>query len=193
VIAGAYGMVYFCTLLDPSRSDGDDDEDDDDDELRDVSSVDVLSGVRRVQREDDESGSSAATSATVSSSSSSATTTTTTSTTVVINVQQNALRRSNKRRTCARVCIVVMCVRAATRLQAVEVAVKLMNVPHSVHDRCVLHDIFTEILILEHFRGDRDACRLYDYGLDHEHYWICMRRYCGSLKQVCVAIADWCV
>jgi serine/threonine protein kinase len=63
------------------------------------------------------------------------------------------------------------------------VAVKLMDVPHSVHDRCVLHDIFTEILILEHFRADPDSCRLFDFGLDHEHYWITMKRYCGSLKE----------
>jgi hypothetical protein len=69
------------------------------------------------------------------------------------------------------------------KLRATPVAVKLMNVPTSVHDRCVLHDIFTEILILEQFRHDADACRLYDYGVDHQHYWITMRRYCGSLKE----------
>jgi serine/threonine protein kinase len=72
---------------------------------------------------------------------------------------------------------------AARKARVTSVAVKLMNVPQSVHDRCVLHDIFTEILILEHFRADPDACRLFDYGLDHEHYWITMKRYCGSLKE----------
>ena len=45
------------------------------------------------------------------------------------------------------------------QVHTTSVAVKLMNVPKSVHDRCVLHDCFTEILILEHFRGDADACR----------------------------------
>ena len=51
------------------------------------------------------------------------------------------------------------------------------------HRRRSLHDIFTEILILEHFRGDPDACRLFDFGLDHENFWLTMKRYTGSLKE----------
>jgi hypothetical protein len=47
-----------------------------------------------------------------------------------------------------------------------EVAVKLMPVPKSIHDRCVLHDIFTEILILDKWKADERICKLIDYGVD---------------------------
>lgn len=63
-----------------------------------------------------------------------------------------------------------------------DVAVKLMAVPRSIHDRCVLHDIFTEILVLDKWKADERICKMIDYGVDNEHYWIVMKRYKTSLR-----------
>jgi hypothetical protein len=38
--------------------------------------------------------------------------------------------------------------------EGVDVAVKLMNLPKGISDRCVLHDIFTEITILDAHKTD---------------------------------------
>lgn len=63
-----------------------------------------------------------------------------------------------------------------------EVAVKRMTVPKSMHDRCVLHDIFTEIMVMDKFKNDPKIVHLYDYGVDEENFWIIMRLYKDSLK-----------
>lgn len=47
----------------------------------------------------------------------------------------------------------------------------------------MLHDIFTEILILDKFKQDPRCCHLYDYGVDGESYWIIMKAYKCSLKE----------
>lgn len=85
--------------------------------------------------------------------------------------------------------------------EEIPIAVKLMPVPKSIHDRyfyftlllgilklirftrCVLHDIFTEILILDKFKQDMRCCHQYDYGVDGESYWIIMKSYKCSLKE----------
>ncbi|KAH3742472.1 protein kinase [Pelomyxa schiedti] len=61
-------------------------------------------------------------------------------------------------------------------------AIKLMHTERSVHDRCVLHDIFMEVLTLYRFKFDPRICHLYDYGVDGENYWLVMRAYKTSLK-----------
>jgi hypothetical protein len=63
------------------------------------------------------------------------------------------------------------------------VAIKKMPVPRSIYDRCVLHDIFTEIACLEEFRLERCITDLYDYGVDENDYYIIMKRYPSSLKE----------
>lgn len=63
------------------------------------------------------------------------------------------------------------------------VAIKKMPVPRSIYDRCVLHDIFTEIACLEEFRLERCITDLYDYGVDENDYYIIMKRYPTSLKE----------
>eukprot|EP01125_Pyxidicula_operculata_P002656 TRINITY_DN124_c7_g1_i1.p1 TRINITY_DN124_c7_g1~~TRINITY_DN124_c7_g1_i1.p1 ORF type:complete len:2853 (+),score=800.21 TRINITY_DN124_c7_g1_i1:78-8636(+) len=68
------------------------------------------------------------------------------------------------------------------KLLGENVAVKQMDVPPSIHDRCVPHDIFTEITILDKWRADERICQLIDYGVDEHHFWIVMRRYATSLK-----------
>ena len=64
-----------------------------------------------------------------------------------------------------------------------KVAIKKMAVPKSIYDRCVLHDIFTEIASLEEFRLEKCVTDLYDYGLDENDYYIVMKRYTLSLKE----------
>ena len=63
-----------------------------------------------------------------------------------------------------------------------EVAVKQMNFPKSIYERCVLHDIFTEITCLEKFRLEGRVTRIYNFGIVDNTYVIIMRRYRCSLK-----------
>lgn len=64
-----------------------------------------------------------------------------------------------------------------------KVAVKLLKVPTSIDGPCLLYNIFNEILIMEKFKGDSRICRLYDYGLDKDYYYIVMKEYKCSLKK----------
>jgi serine/threonine protein kinase len=63
------------------------------------------------------------------------------------------------------------------------VAIKQMKFPTSIYDRCVLHDIFTEITCLEAFRLEPCVTDLYDYGVDDNNYFIVMKKYQCSLKE----------
>ena len=63
------------------------------------------------------------------------------------------------------------------------VAIKQMSIPKSIYERCVLHDIFTEITCLENFRLDPCVTDLYDYGVTKTDYIIVMRKYPESLKE----------
>jgi hypothetical protein len=58
-----------------------------------------------------------------------------------------------------------------------------MNLPTNIDERCVLHDIFTEITCLEEFRLEKCVTDLFDYGVDHEHYYIVMKKYTCSLGE----------
>jgi len=62
------------------------------------------------------------------------------------------------------------------------VAIKQMSIPKSIYERCVLHDIFTEITCLEEFRLENSVTQLYDYGVTKTDYIIIMKRYPSSLK-----------
>ena len=64
----------------------------------------------------------------------------------------------------------------------IPVAIKLMEISKSIHDRCVLHDIFDEILVLDKFKGDNRISHTFDFGCDEEFYWITMKKYKCSLK-----------
>lgn len=63
------------------------------------------------------------------------------------------------------------------------VAIKQMSLPQSISDRCVLHDIFTEITCLEEFRLEPCVTDLFDYGVDQTSYYIVMKKYSGSLRE----------
>jgi hypothetical protein len=62
------------------------------------------------------------------------------------------------------------------------VAIKQLFLPKSIYDRCVLHDIFTEITCLEELRLEQCVSDLYDYGVDNNSYYIVMKRYSCSLR-----------
>ena len=47
-----------------------------------------------------------------------------------------------------------------------------MLLPGSIYDRCVLHDIFTEITCLEELRLEPCVTDLHDYGVDNQCYYI---------------------
>ena len=63
------------------------------------------------------------------------------------------------------------------------VAIKKMELPNDIHDRCVLHDIFTEITCLEEFRLEKCVTDLYDFGVDKTSYYIVMKKYSLSLGE----------
>ena len=63
------------------------------------------------------------------------------------------------------------------------VAIKQMDLPSDIYDRCVLHDIFTEITCLEEFRLEKCVTDLYDYGVDKQSYYIVMKKYTCSLGE----------
>lgn len=52
------------------------------------------------------------------------------------------------------------------------VALKQLSFPKSIYDRCVLHDIFTEITCLEYFRLEPYVTDMYDYGVTDNDYVI---------------------
>ena len=62
------------------------------------------------------------------------------------------------------------------------VAVKLLKVPKLIDEACILYTIFNEILIMEKFKADPRICRMYDYGVTKDNYYIVMKEYKTSLK-----------
>ena len=64
-----------------------------------------------------------------------------------------------------------------------EVAVKVTSFSESIYERCVLHDIFSEITCLEYFRLQPNITTLFDYGIHKGQYYIVMKRYKSSLKK----------
>jgi serine/threonine protein kinase len=63
------------------------------------------------------------------------------------------------------------------------VAIKKMQIPGQIEDRCVLHDIFNEISCLEELRLEGCITDLYDYGIDANDYYIVMKQYPNSVKR----------
>eukprot|EP01105_Mastigella_eilhardi_P019982 TRINITY_DN4728_c0_g1_i4.p1 TRINITY_DN4728_c0_g1~~TRINITY_DN4728_c0_g1_i4.p1 ORF type:complete len:1345 (-),score=379.66 TRINITY_DN4728_c0_g1_i4:118-4152(-) len=67
--------------------------------------------------------------------------------------------------------------------ESVKLAVKLMHLENSIQDRSVLHDSFSEVLILSKFKHDPRVCHLYDFGVSSDNYWLVMKSYKASLKK----------
>ena len=55
------------------------------------------------------------------------------------------------------------------------VAVKMVDLPQSIHDQCVAYDLFGELSILESLRGEPGMCQMFDYGVDHECFYIVLQ------------------
>ncbi|CAK0823093.1 unnamed protein product, partial [Prorocentrum cordatum] len=63
------------------------------------------------------------------------------------------------------------------------VAVKQIPRQSNVVDRCVFHDVFSEIACLDKIRSEKHVCRMLDYGVDETGYWIVMQHYSTTLKK----------
>eukprot|EP00971_Amphidinium_carterae_P089029 1762203-Amphidinium_carterae.1 len=63
------------------------------------------------------------------------------------------------------------------------VAVKQISKQTAIQDRCVFHDVFSEVVCLDSIRFEENVCQLYDYGVDETGYWIVMRYYPTTLKK----------
>jgi serine/threonine protein kinase len=63
------------------------------------------------------------------------------------------------------------------------VAAKLMSVPQDHHHRCTLDEVYSEITILDQLRESAHVCRLLDYGVSDESYWIVLEHAAMNLKQ----------
>ncbi|CAL8469507.1 g9048 [Coccomyxa elongata] len=63
-----------------------------------------------------------------------------------------------------------------------EVALKVIDFPSSIHDPCYQVDVFSEVAILERFRGQQSVCQLLNYGVEGDSFVLVMRKYPTSLK-----------
>ncbi len=68
-------------------------------------------------------------------------------------------------------------------LTSAQVMIKAIDLPSSPYERCVLPDMFSEVSILERYRGVRGICQLIDFGLSSDAYWLVMKRYRCSLAE----------
>lgn len=65
------------------------------------------------------------------------------------------------------------------------VAVKVQREPLTGHDRCVVHDIFNEITIMERLGNYRGSTRMYDYGLTRDDgYYIVLQQYMTNIRDL---------
>ncbi|TNJ27574.1 Kinase, Uni1 [Giardia muris] len=65
------------------------------------------------------------------------------------------------------------------------VAVKIQREPVTGNDRCVVHDIFNEITIMERLGNYRGSTRMYDYGLtEDDGYYIVLQQYMTNIRDL---------
>lgn len=72
----------------------------------------------------------------------------------------------------------------------IPVAVKIQAESKSIYDRCVLHDIFNEIAVMERLANYSGVSRMYDYGVTKDGYYTIMHRYLTSLKDLRLKLFD---
>lgn len=72
----------------------------------------------------------------------------------------------------------------STAMFMTPVAVKVQTLAANSYDRCVLHDIFNEITIMERLANYEGISRMYDYGVTADGYVIVMHNYTTSLKEL---------
>lgn len=63
------------------------------------------------------------------------------------------------------------------------VALKVTDMPSSVHDGHALVDAFSEVTLLESFAQSPSVCQLWDYGVEGDSFVLVLRRYACSLAQ----------
>ena len=62
------------------------------------------------------------------------------------------------------------------------VAIKVTDRPKDIFGRCVVHDLYSEISILDLMSADSGVCHMYDFGVTKSAYWIVMRMYKNNLR-----------
>lgn len=63
------------------------------------------------------------------------------------------------------------------------IAVKLLDRPQRSDQRCALHDVFSEVSILEKLRGSQCTAQLYSYGVTDDCYYVVMEYAVRNLKE----------
>lgn len=72
--------------------------------------------------------------------------------------------------------------RLKTAYNSEYVAVKIIKLPQTSQDRCVWHDSFNEIFIMEKHSNSPFICKMYDFGVDKDNLYIVLEKYDMSLR-----------
>ncbi|CAL6005606.1 Kinase [Hexamita inflata] len=64
----------------------------------------------------------------------------------------------------------------------VPIAIKIQPIHLNLNDRCVLHDVYNEITILDKLQQSTNFCQLFDYGVSDQGYIMIMKKYLCSFK-----------
>jgi serine/threonine protein kinase len=62
------------------------------------------------------------------------------------------------------------------------VALKLVDLPTSIHDPCAAYDLYGELTILERLRSEPGMCQMLDFGVDDECFYVVLQDYRCSLR-----------
>lgn len=62
-----------------------------------------------------------------------------------------------------------------------EVAVKRIDLPQTMYDRCVWRDVHEEVRVLDALQSSGRVCKLFDFGIDRSAIFLVMARYECSL------------
>jgi hypothetical protein len=62
------------------------------------------------------------------------------------------------------------------------VALKLVDLPQSIHDPCAAYDLYSELTILERLRMEPGMCQMLDFGVDDECFYVVLKDYRCSLR-----------
>jgi len=63
------------------------------------------------------------------------------------------------------------------------VALKVTDLPATVHDGHALVDVFSEVALLQAFASNPAVCQVWDYGVEGDNFVLVLRRYEASLAQ----------
>lgn len=59
---------------------------------------------------------------------------------------------------------------------------QVVALPKGPHEPCSFFDVYSEVQILERFRGDLRVCQILDYGVDRDAFVLVLKHYKCSLR-----------